>query len=416
MWSWARLILTEARAVGVVVVLIGGLSPSAVVAVEITPDADLCAALDTLEPGQELVLQPGDYRAGCVVRRGGLPGMPIVIRAADPEKRPRLGTDGRALNLLQIRAGDIVIRGVDFGPGGDTDGVRIIFGNRVTIENCRFSQLGGIAVVANHTSVDELTVRRNVILDSSATGMYFGCHDGVRCSVTRLLVERNYIHGVKAPPGQIGYGLEVKLNSTGAVRDNIIVNTKGPGIMVYGSQDLVGMSVVERNFVSGSSGSSGIVIGGGPALVRNNVATDNFDAGIGLENYNRRGLLRAITVVHNTIYNNHTAGIGVPDQGPVEAFLTANAVHARAGTPALPAPRAGLRLGGNIDCTWVPCFASPATLNFSPYLGSVLMGGSAPSQAATVPSDDFLGSRRGLLPTVGAIERPSGPIRLGVKP
>ena len=32
------------------------------------------------------------------------------------------------------------------------------------------------------------------------------------------------------------------------------------------------------------------------------------------------------------------------------------------------------------------------------------------------PKDDFFGTRRGPLPTVGAIERPSGPIPLGIKP
>jgi hypothetical protein len=210
--------------------------------------------------------------------------------------------------------------------------------------------------------------------------------------------------------------MQVKLNSTGVIRDNVIVNTKGPGIMVYGSRELVGQNVIERNFVSGSSGSSGIVIGGGPVLVRNNVSMANFDAGIGLENYHRRGLLRAIVVAHNTIYNNQVAGIRVPDQGPVEAIVTGNAVHARASTPALPATRPGLRLVGNVDCTWVPCFSSPDMLNFSPYPGSVLMGGAVRTGEGTAPSDDFFGSRRGLLPTIGAIERPTAPIRLGIKP
>ncbi|MGH7752561.1 MAG: right-handed parallel beta-helix repeat-containing protein, partial [Gemmatimonadales bacterium] len=289
------------RAIGGTATLVGSLLVSPLAAVEITPDADLCAALERLEPGQELVLQPGDYRAGCVVRRGGLPQAPIVVRAADPERRPRLRTERGVGHLIQIRAGDIVIQGLDFGPLVDADGVRIIFGNRVTVEDCRFFQLGGIAIVANHTSVDGLTVRRNVIADSGATGMYFGCHDGVHCSMTRLLVERNYINGVTAPPGEIGYGMQVKLNSTSVIRDNVIVNTKGPGIMVYGSRDLVGLNVIERNFVSGSSGSSGIVIGGGPVLVRNNVSTANSDAGIGLENYQSRGLLRGIVVAHNTI-------------------------------------------------------------------------------------------------------------------
>jgi hypothetical protein len=404
------------RAIGGTATLVGSLLVSPLGAVEITPDVDLCAALERLEPGQELVLQPGDYRAGCIVRRGGLPHAPIVVRAADPERRPRLRTERGIGHLLQIRAGDIVIQALDFGPLVDADGVRIIFGNRITVEDCRFFQLGGIAIVANHTSVDGLTVRRNVIADSGATGMYFGCHDGVHCSMTRLLVERNYINRVTAAPGEIGYGMQVKLNTTGVIRDNVVVNTKGPGIMVYGSRDLLGVNVVERNFVSGSTGSSGIVIGGGPVLVRNNVSTANFEAGIGLEDYQRRGLLRGIVVTHNTIHGNLGAGIRVPDQGSVEAILAGNAVHARSGTAGLPIARPGLRFAGNVDCTWVPCFTGPEVLDFSPFPGSLLMGGTLRRGDATAPEDDFFGSRRGLLPTVGAIERPSGPIRVGVKP
>lgn len=398
------------------IVLIADLAPAASDAMEITPHDDLCATLEMADPGQEIVLQPGDYRAGCVVRRGGLPGTPIVIRAADPERRPRLRWDKGFGNLLQIRAGDIVIRNLDFGPHVDADGVRIIFGNRITVEDCRFLQLNGIAVAANHSSVDELTVRRNVILDSGATGMYFGCHDGIHCSMSRLVMERNYIRGVTAPAGEVGYGLQVKLNSVGVIRDNIIVNTKGPGIMLYGSRDLAGTSVVERNFVTGSLTSSGIVIGGGPALVRNNISTANFEAGIGLEDYQQRGLLRAIIVTHNTVYRNLAAGISVPDQGLVDATFSGNAVHARAGTRALPVPRTGLRITGNTDCTWLPCFANPSTLDFSPYPGSVLVGGGAPGSGEGTPIDDFFGVRRGIVPVTGAIQKPSGPIRMRVKP
>ena len=53
-----------------------------------------------------------------------------------------------------------------------------------------------------------------------------------------------------------GYGIEVKLNTGGVVRDNVIIDTKGPGIMVYGARDLVTVSVVERNFTRGSRTSS----------------------------------------------------------------------------------------------------------------------------------------------------------------
>ena len=76
--------------------------------------------------------------------------------------------------------------------------------------------------------------------------MYFGCHDGTWCILTDLVVERNYIRGVRASDPEIGYGFQVKLNSVAVIRDNVIVDTKGPGIMVYGAHNLTAVSVIER--------------------------------------------------------------------------------------------------------------------------------------------------------------------------
>jgi len=269
--------------------------------------------------------------------------------------------------------------------------------------------------VANHSSVKGLTVRRNVVLNSNATGMYFGCHDGTTCVVSELLVEGNHIQGVRAPDPQIGYGLEVKLNSSAVIRGNVILDTKGPGIMVYGARDLTNRSVVERNLVVGSRTSSGIVVGGGPAVVRNNVAVSNEEAGIGLEDYRKRGLLRQIVVAHNTVYKNDRGGIAVA-QGALDVKIVNNAVHAGAGTPGLPALRPGLYLVGNVECNWIPCFANPDGMDFSPFAGSLLVSARAMFFGDYLPKDDFFGVRREVPPTVGALEKPGGPIPTSPRP
>lgn len=385
--------------------------------VEAGPDVELCAAINSLEPGDELVLQSGDYQGPCSIRRSGAPGNPIVIRGADADARPRIVYGGAASNVFEIRATDVVIRGLEFGPTQEgVDAVRIFSGGRVTVEDSRFSELGGIAVVANHASVRGITVRRNVILDSKATAMYFGCHDGGRCTVSDLVVEGNFIQQVTAPDPQIGYGLEVKLNSSAIIRDNVIVQTKGPGIMVYGSRNPATVSVVERNVTIGSRRSSGIVVGGGPAIVRNNISAGNSEAGIGLENYGKRGLLRGVVVANNTVYRNDGAGISAAENGVQDAAIVNNAAHGRAGAPALPAPQPGLRLAGNVDCTWAQCFTNPDALNFSPFPGSIVVGVGVLGIGNGIPREDFFGAPRRVPPTVGAIERPSGPILLAPKP
>jgi hypothetical protein len=346
-----------------------------------------------------------------------VPGKPIVIRAGNLEDRPHIVYGGTSSNVFEIRATDLVIRGLQFGPTKEgVDAVRIFTGGRITVEECRFSELGGIAVVANHASIRGLTVRRNVILDSKATGMYFGCHDGGRCTVSDLVVEGNFIQQVTAPDPQIGYGLEVKLNSSGIIRDNVIAQTKGPGIMVYGSQDLIAVSVVERNVIMGSRRSSGIVVGGGPAIVRNNVSAGNGESGIRLQNYAKRGLLRGIVVVNNTVYKNDDAGISASESGVQDVAIVNNAAFGKTGAPALPPPRAGLRLAGNVDCTLAQCFTNPDALNFSPFLGSILLGAGVIGVANGIPREDLFGVPRRSPLTVGAIDRPSGPILLAPKP
>ena len=147
---------------------------------EIGPEHDLCAELKALPVGEEMVLRPGEYRGPCVVRRGGPPGHPLVIRAKDPARPPRIAYAGDRANLLNVEASHVTIRGLAFGPTrSDVDGVRVIWGDFVTVEECEFEGMGGIAVVANHRNTRGLTVRRNQVRDSRATAMYFGCHSGI---------------------------------------------------------------------------------------------------------------------------------------------------------------------------------------------------------------------------------------------
>jgi hypothetical protein len=391
-----------------------GPAPAPAAAAEVVPGENLCAAINALEPGQELLVHPGEYQGPCTIRRGGRPGAPIIVRASEPERRPRIVYAGSDANVIEVKADHVTLRGLAFGPTAhDVDGVRIFARAGITIAECEFIGLGGIAVAANHVSINGLTVTRNVIQNSGSTGMYFGCQEGAECVVSGLLVEGNFIRHVNAPDPEIGYGLQIKLNSTGIVRNNVILDTKGPGIMIYGARETTNRSLVERNVVVGSRTSSGIVVGGGPATVRNNILVQNREAGIGLEDYGGRGLLRSIAVVHNSLYRNVAAGISVPDGGQMrDVTIVNNAVHARGGTRAFPGPRPEIELAGNVDCTWAPCFVDPEGMDFSPLIGSLLSAPGSVRAGVWVPADDYAGVRRHMPPTVGAVEGRARPIRL----
>jgi hypothetical protein len=393
-------------------VLLALLAPGLAQGVEIGPSADWCREINDRADVHEFVLQPGEYEGPCAVLRGGSAELPLVIRAKDPANPARIVYLGASDNVLNLRASHVTLAGLAFGPTRlDVDAIRVHAGDGLAIEDCRFDGLGGIAVAATSASVRQLVIRRNVITRSSNTGMYLGCHDGRTCAHAGLVIESNFIHGVDAPDASIGYGIQVKLNSAAVIRDNVIVDTKGPGIMVYGAHDPSRVSLVERNFVAGSRASSAIVVGGGPAVIRNNVATTSAEAGIALEDYGGRGLLRDVVIIHNTVFDNGRAGIKVPRDGRVAARILNNAIHARGATPILPATRADLTVAGNVNCTRLPCFVDPVERDFSPL---VIRPGAILAEVWT-PIDDYFGRRRGPLPVPGAIEDVSGPITFGPK-
>jgi hypothetical protein len=378
---------------------------------EIGPGPAWCSEINGLAPGEELVLRPGTYDGPCAIRRSGRPGQPITVRGAAGAPAPRIRYDGATSNVLDVHADHVTIRGLEIGPTRpDVDAVRFHGTGGLVVEDCHFEGVGGIVVSANRRSARGITVRRNLIRNSRATAMYFGCHDGLSCAVSDLLVEGNRIETVRSRGHAVGYGIQVKLNSIAIVRDNRILDPQGPGIMVYGAADGLGTSVVERNLVAGSLRSSGIVVGGGPVLVRNNIVVANAEAGIAVEDYGRRGLLRGIIVMHNTVAGNGRSGIDTAGTLQDVSILN-NAVDPRVGTSALPAPRAGLRLAGNIDCTSGGCFADARHGDFSPLPGGRLRSGPAAEDAPAL-SDDFWGRPRDEAPTAGAIERPAPPLLL----
>ena len=384
---------------------------------EISPAEDYCRQINDASAGSEIVLKSGLYKGACKVSRGGKTGSPLVIRASSLAHRPRIEYQGKKGNVLEIYADHVVIQGLEFGPTrSDVDGIRIFSANYVTIEDCEFEQIGGIAVVANHASVRGVIVRRNRVVDSASTAIYFGCHDGLSCKASDLLVEKNFISGVSARESEIGYGIQIKFNSAGVVRDNMVINTKGPGIMVYGANDLKESNIVERNFVEGVRRSSGVVVGGGPTTVKNNVVVGNHEAGIALEDYGKRGLLRKVVVTHNTIYNNGRGGIMTPSEGLVEAEISSNAIGVRDGTPLFLGHQKNVRAVGNQDCGNGDCFVDPENKDFTPLKKSQLFEIKKNQRRESSPVDDYFGRTRGGYPVVGAIEPPGGPIILGIKP
>ena len=318
--------------------------------VELRPGSDVHRALADVRTGTDVVLHSGDHavKSTITIGGGGRPGAPVVIRGAEAHTRPRIVCRDRVSTVIGVRADHVILRGLHFGPTPDDVHAVTLYGaSGVTVEDCVFEDVGGLAIVESMTATS-VVIRGNAILRSRATAMYFGCHSG-SCSITDLLIEGNYIDGV-APAGRwVGYGVQVKLDSCAVVRDNVIVGTKGPPVMVYGTRDRTMTSRVEGNYVSGSRESSGIVIGGGPVIVRDNVSVGNAKAGIALQDYGRRHLLRGIDVSGNSLYGNRGGGVVVTRGRCVETRITGNVAYTMPGTASTPSARRGATLADNVE-------------------------------------------------------------------
>jgi len=385
-----------------------GLTASIPAVKHATPSGDWCAVINSAQPGDEVVLARGDYSQPCWIRASGSAGAYIVIRSESENAATTFSYAGSTANIIEVYGSYLTIRGFTFRPNSDVvHSLRIRGGaHNITVERNVFTGYGNVAVSANSGSTADLVIRYNEFKNVEATPVYVGCHDG-DCVSSNLLFERNFIDGVRASdPGSIGYGIEVKLNSWGVIRDNTIANTKGPPIMAYGSSR-GDRTLIEGNYVEGSRAEAGIVLGGGPAIVRNNIAVGNANGGISAQNYGGRNLQRDIWIIHNTLINNGDSGISTQGwTSSANNVIAYNAVLSKFLTPLIrPANPAGIVMG-NVSCP-ASCFvnATTAPYDFTPAARSPLIGAAPASNATWKPADDFMGVSRNVPADAGALER-----------
>jgi len=293
---------------------------------EVAPGEDYIGILRQLEPGDELVFLPGVHVGHAVVGVSGVEGRPITIRGKMQDgERPELQFTGRGHNLWRIRASHLEIRDLAFH-ATHAYGIRVDAGKKIRIDNCIFRDCGGGDLSANSGNVDGLVVRHSRFIGSRRTPVYIGNHQG-GLEITDFVFENNVIDGSRIEGDGVGYGIQLKLNVRGGViRENFITGTKGPGIMVYGSEgaDPKDAQVVERNIVIGARNNPGIVVGGGPATVRGNIVLGNRSGGILVMNYGGRDLLDHVRLEGNVAAVNRSFDYSV--RGGVRKFVAAGNV------------------------------------------------------------------------------------------
>ncbi|MFW5968886.1 MAG: right-handed parallel beta-helix repeat-containing protein [Persicimonas sp.] len=404
----SRIAIALATAVTVTTVAAGASAET----LEVQPGSSWCDTINAADPGDVVAMAPGDYSETCAIRAEGRSGDRIVVRSADPSDPARFTYDGRSSNVLDLVGGAsyLTLEDLYFEPTkSDITAIKNKGAHHVRIEGCEFHGIGGVAIAVNGASeVDRraITIVDNKFIDLDATGIYIGCHDGSTCQIDQVRIARNLIKNVESDA--IGYGLEIKLNSVATIRDNTIYNAKGPALMVYGSDVGDAPSTIEGNYVSGSRTDSAILVGGGPAIVRNNVAKGGKYASIGTQDYGDRGLQSDIVIAHNTALPSDGAAISVDNWSSGSGNVIAhNAILSGSAAPLSPSDPAGT-VRKNVACESAgECFeqGEQAPYDLWPKVDGPLHDAVSEASDDWVPSRDFMGVRRSPPLAVGAFER-----------
>lgn len=177
--------------------------------------------LRRLQPGDRLLLAPGEYLQGLPLHHlSGQPGEPIVIEAADPASPPRFIARPRANTVSLVNVRHLVVRHLALdGRNLPVDAVKAEGHSRyadfITLEHMHIYDHA-----ASQQNVGIFTkcpaygwVVRNNRIERVGTGMYFGDSDGGDAFVGGL-IEGNHVSAT------LGYNLQIKhqkSRSTGMV-------------------------------------------------------------------------------------------------------------------------------------------------------------------------------------------------------
>ncbi len=198
----------------------------------------------SLAPGQVGCLLRGSYlQDQIIIRRGGAPGKPIIIRGA-PGTRPIV--HGRITIAANVT--DLVIAGLDLDGRNKIHGASpTILGDRITFQN---------------NDVTNFNTEICFILGSITRG---NVAEGV-------VINANRIHNCgKLPPQNQDHGIYVQYTRNTLIENNYIYDNADRGIQLYPDAD---GTTIENNIIDGNG--EGIIFSGDQGVASdNNVVRDN---------------------------------------------------------------------------------------------------------------------------------------------
>lgn len=289
-----------------------------------------------LKAGDEVILTAGTYsdRRRLEMNHRGTKEKPIIIRAKGAIlKRP----DARQNSINMAGCQWLEIHDLEIT--GGSAGIRIEGkGNReaefLLFEGLHIHHVGGVAITANNSksTYQELIFRRNHIHHTAGHGeaFYLGGNNAKDGSTTGVVhhsvIEENYIHHLNGPNVSQGDGIELKDGShSNIVRNNVIHDTKYPGILVYGT-DGNGRNLIEGNVIW-NTGDSGIQAAA-DAYVRNNIIFNTGGAGIYSRNH-QSAVVGGLLIMNNTVVNKGKTALRIipPEKYSGSIVIANNALY-----------------------------------------------------------------------------------------
>jgi len=326
--------------------------------IHLTPDDDWFAILsgERLKPGDEVVLRAGKYSSPrrLAIRSSGTTEKPIVIRADEGARVVFERPDARqnTFNLegtqyLELRGFEITggAAGIRIGPLGDRQS------SDVKLTDLHIHHIGGVAVTCNQDGAhyERMVFRGNHIHHTAGHGeaFYLGGNDA-SAIFSDSIIDGNYIHHLNGPDVSQGDGIEIKQGSYGnRVTNNVIHDTKYPGITVYGTGGRA-RNVIFNNMIW-NTGDHGIQVAA-DAVVLSNVVFKT--GGCGIYSREHQGAIPGhLLIEQNDIRDANSAALRIirPGNGySGQIELQHNQLFARPGQPAMRVgPDALVHISGN---------------------------------------------------------------------
>lgn len=400
------------------VVLVLGASAGATT-YEIGPADNLQAAVNALQPGDELILQDGTYTlpSRFSIQKVASAASPILIRAKAGQM-PVIVYPTPSQNVINIEnSAWVTLRGLEVT--GGSHGIRILDSDFITVEECHIHHTNDVALSANvpGSSYEGLVLRRNHIHDTDHTGegMYLGCNEN-GCQMFDSLIEGNYIHHTNGPTVSQGDGIEIKEGSyNNVVRDNVIHDTHYPCIITYATVGNGAANILERNLLWNCGDHA--IQAAADAVIRNNIILGAFNDGIRSQPH-QNGIPANLVITHNTVLSPANSSIRVNsiagsvvvannalfaqsgDAIRVSGSTSQLTVEGNAGSGGLTGIATGFNDVGNIVLDLVAAdYSGDLPQDVFPSAASILAGAASPVWVAV---DDFNGSTRAGAADIGA--------------